>query len=145
MSHYPFNPYCEECLKANIRQRRYARKSGREDDGLPVLTGPGQQYSTDTMIVSKSKSDDKRKGSGGEVVALTIRDSYSGLGFAHSLTDREASTLIPTFKFAAGPSVRNPSVVVKSDAEPGIVKSVETLRWHLETSLAVSNQSNAPP
>ena len=136
MSHFPFNPYCEECLMANLRQRRYARSSGREDDGLPVLTGPGQQYSTDTMIVSKSRTDDKRKGSGGEIVALTIRDSYSGLGFARSLTDREASSLIPTYKFVAGPAVRNPSVVVKSDAEPGIISSIETLRWHPEPSIA---------
>ena len=67
---------------------------------------------------------------------MTIRDSYSGLGFARSLTDREASSLIPTYKFVAGPAVRNPSVVVKSDAEQGIISFIEALQWHPEPSIA---------
>ena len=30
MSHYPHNPYCPDCIKANMRQRRYAHKGERE-------------------------------------------------------------------------------------------------------------------
>ena len=119
-----------------MRQRRYAHKGDRVDDGLPALTAPRQQFSTDVIIVSKSSIDAKKKATDGEVVALTIRDAYSGLGFARPLTSRETSSLVPTFKFVGGAAVRNPSVIMKSDAEPGIISSVETLGWHPETSLA---------
>ena len=62
MSHYPHNPYCQECIKANMRQRRYAHKGERADDGLPTLTAPRQQFSTDFIIISKSSSDMKKIG-----------------------------------------------------------------------------------
>ena len=119
-----------------MRQKRYAHKGERDDDGLPALTAPRQQFSTDVIIVSKCSTNEKKKAVDGEVVALTIRDAYSGLGFARPLTSRETSSLIPTYKFVAGPAVRNPSVIVESDAEPGIISSVETLGWHPETSSA---------
>ena len=38
MSHYPHNPYCQECIKANMRQRRYAHKVGIAYIPLPAAT-----------------------------------------------------------------------------------------------------------
>ena len=69
-------------------------------------------------------------------LAPTIRDSYSGLGYATPTSDRSAETFQPIFKFVAGPAVRNPSVIVKSDSEAGIIAVVEWLGWHPEPSLA---------
>jgi len=74
-------------VKANMRQKRYRRKTEREDDGLPPPTAPKQQYSTDLIIVSKSSSDQKKLSSDGEVATHTVRDTYSGILYAIALTD----------------------------------------------------------
>jgi len=88
MSHYPFNPYCEICVTANMKQKRYHRRTEREDDGLPAASAPKQQCSTDIIIISKSSSDAKRVSSDNEFAAHTIRDTYSGVAYAVAMTAR---------------------------------------------------------
>ena len=110
-----------------MRQKRYHRKTDREDDGLPPPTAPKQQYSTDHIIVSKSSSDQKRLAADGEVATHTVRDTYSGILYAVALTARSTQKLLKSFKFATGPAVRNPNVIMKSDAEAGIIEAVELL------------------
>ena len=93
-SHYPFNPFCEICVKANMRRKRSHKKTDREGDGLPPPTGPRQQCSTDIIIVSKSASDPKRVSAKGETFAHTVRDSYSGMPHAIAMTSRSTQDLM---------------------------------------------------
>ena len=65
-----------------------------------------------------------------------MRDAYSGIGFAAPVSSREYENIYPVFKFVGGPAVRNPSVMMKSDSEAGILQAVEALGWHPEPSLA---------
>eukprot|EP00973_Karenia_brevis_P088997 12342656-Karenia_brevis.AAC.1 len=74
MGHFPFNPYCPWCVEANMNQRSFSRKGDREDDGLKAITEPNQMYSTDHLVIAKSKegSESKNRSASGDICAHTI-------------------------------------------------------------------------
>jgi len=53
MSHFPHNPLCEVCQRAHLHQKRFARSTEREDDGLDKVTEPRTLISTDSVIIAK--------------------------------------------------------------------------------------------
>eukprot|EP00973_Karenia_brevis_P019484 2673378-Karenia_brevis.AAC.1 len=60
-------------------QRRFARTGSRGDDGLKNVTKPGQMFTSDHLIVTKSKDGTsvaalRNKSASGEICAHTIKD-----------------------------------------------------------------------
>ena len=72
-THFPHNPWCPICCEANLLQRKFARSGEREDDQLPPVLSIDQMWSTDHIIVAKSKGDIKES-SDGDICSHTIRD-----------------------------------------------------------------------
>ena len=68
MGHFPQNPYCRYCKLANLRQRRFAKTSAPEPDGLPNPGGPVDQFSSDFIIVAPTHSDPKKSRTGHTVI-----------------------------------------------------------------------------
>ncbi len=85
-----------------MRQKSYAHKKEREDDGLPPLTEPLQQLGVDVLIISKSGSDETRISASDCVVLMTIRDQYSGQGLTIALPNRTQDAMYEGLKFFAG-------------------------------------------
>ena len=81
-SHFPHNPFCVVCIRAHMRQRRFARRSQADDDGIPPVTEPLKQLSSDTIIIAVNSSDKSRRSSSGCTTIHTIRDSFSGFTLA---------------------------------------------------------------
>ena len=118
-----------------MRQRRFAKTSSAEDDGLPQVTSPGCQLSSDSVIVAKSHSDNNRS-FGNRISIHTMRDAYSGMTIGIPQKSKTKDAMYDNFKWYAGPIRHRPHVVVKSDNAGEITESVRALGWHPETSLA---------
>ena len=142
-SHFPHNPYCWVCIQANMRQRRFAKKGEPEDDGLQRVTKPNQRYSTDIVIVAKAKEDTANRSSDGDVCIQPVRDVFSGAALATALRERGFDRIYNNLKFFAGPAVRNPNLLCKSDCAKEIINAVEALGWHSEPSLENTWPHNA--
>jgi len=143
MSHYPHNPFCETCRRAHMRQRPFVRSGGRhEEDGLDPVTAPRKMLSTDSIIVAKSLDDRNSSGQGSANIN-TIRDAFSGMSVAIPNRHRTKEVHSADLKRFAGPAVRDPTVVVKSDADKAITSAVEDLGWHAEPSLENKFPHNA--
>ena len=115
MSHYPHNPLCEVCRISHLKQKSFARKKEREDDGLPAVTKPMQQISTDTMVVAKSHQDESRLSSNDNSTIQMIRDTFSGICLNLPLRKRDQPVIRKGLKFFAGARAGNPKIIVKSD------------------------------
>ena len=60
--HWPHNPYCDFCRKANMRQQTYSRSKERKNSGLAPLTGINQRLSADMIIAQRSTSEAPKGG-----------------------------------------------------------------------------------
>ena len=125
-----------------MRQRRFARGSEPEDDGLNAFDGPLQRLGADTMVIT---NDDPSKVSQSmNMVIHTIRDQYSGMAVAIPSSSKSYEVFYKAFKHFGGlVGERSPDVLVKSDAAGEIIKAVEELGWHAEPSLAQRWPHNA--
>ena len=125
-----------------MRQQSFARSKGREDDQLPAFTEPNKRLSADTIIISIT--DKSRASQSGKTVIHTIRDEYSGMALALPSSTKTHENFYQNFKFFAGLiGTRAPDVLVKSDVAGEIIKAVEELGWHSDTSLANTWPHNA--
>eukprot|EP00973_Karenia_brevis_P084354 11707519-Karenia_brevis.AAC.1 len=78
-------------------QRRFARTGDREDDGLKNVTKPNQMYSSDHLIVAKSKEgtdtvNEKNRSASGDVSSHTVRDTWSGCCMIFPSKDKDTET-----------------------------------------------------
>ena len=135
MSHFPHNPFCEVCVRAHLRQRRYARRSEPSDSGLQPPTKPWQQLSSDDIIIAKSADDSTRISASGHTVVHCILDTYSGCGIGVPCKHKLADVHYKNFRMFAGPHVRDPTVVVRSDAAKDLTTAIEAIGWLSEPSL----------
>ena len=125
MSHFPHNPYCEVCIEAHMKQRRFARTSERDDDMLGKVCEPCQRLSTDTIIVARSVGAPTKQASDrGHTTIHTIRDAWSGM--FHAVPLKPSSPDYPTwmknrdnFQFFTKPG-DYPDVMVKTDNAKGV-------------------------
>jgi len=137
LSHYPHNPYCEVCIRANMKHRRYAHKANaRADDGLDSPTAPLMVRATDVIVISKSSLDKTRATSEGHAFVHIIRDFYSGACMAYALKAHTRDALFEDLKHFAGPLATQPNIVCKSDEAKDVVGAVQDLGWHSHTSVA---------
>ena len=90
ISHFPKNPYCAWCERGRMTSGRVCRKPANPDivPDEPLPTDFGQKTSTDTYIISKSASDEKKIGGSGEHCVQTMRDACSGLFMAYPLAHK---------------------------------------------------------
>ena len=82
IAHHFHNPFCNICIRAHMKQRRYAKKTEAEGDGLTNVTEPLKQLGTDTMIIAKAANDERRSSASNNISIHTIRDEYSGMSYA---------------------------------------------------------------
>ena len=135
MSHYPHNPLCDVCIRAHMRQRRFARKTERDDDELPPVKEPRKLLGADHIIISKSAVDSDRVSASGNIVAFTIRDQFSGIAVAYPMRTRSKDDNYRHLKTFVGTAGHRPDVMVRSDAASEITLAVEDLGWFSEPSL----------
>ena len=136
LAHHPHNPFCETCRKANMRQRRFGRKSGRDSDKLPPVNRPLERLGADSIIVAKTNTDGTRISGNGASTIATITDFYTGIGIAVPLANRTTEAFYKHLKHFVGASFNTkPNLVVKSDAAKEITNAVSQLGWHSEPSL----------
>ena len=120
-----------------MRQMRFARTSARADDGLQAHYGPLEVLSADSIIVSIRGDDPKRVSVSSNSVIHTVRDAFSGMALALQSNTKTSDVFYRFFKsFGGRLGTSNPNMLVKSDAAGEIVKAVEDLGWHSESSLA---------
>ena len=129
LSHYPHNPYCDVCIRAHMKQRRVHRTTAPSDDGLPCVSGHGEQLSADTIVIARASGDGVAQAAAdGSTYAFTIRDSFSGMAMAITQRNRTMDSNYAALTYFQGASSsRKPDIVVKSDAAPEITGAVKEL------------------
>ena len=139
-SHFPHNPLCEVCVRAHLRQRRYARKSDKDDDQLAPATGPWQQLGCDFIVVSKT-----REGGTGKIANLSVnghstifilRDQYTGSSVGFPMKERSSDAVYKACRAFMGVHFNNTLILVKHDVSREIIKAIEDLGWISEPSMA---------
>ena len=118
-----------------MRQRRFARRSQPDDDGIPPVKEPLKQLSSDTIIIAGSKTDKARVSASGCTTIHTIRDSFSGFCMAVPQHSHDKDSNYLNFKYFGGLAIRDPTVIVRSDAAKDLTLAVSDLGWHPEASL----------
>ena len=118
-----------------MKQRRYAKTTDADDNGMLQVTEPLKQLGTDTMIISKSSTDEKRASPSHNISVHTIRDEYSGMSYAVPQQTRSSDENYSNLKFFAGVLKHRPEVLVKSDAAKELTGPIRQLGWHPEPSL----------
>ena len=137
LSHYPHNPYCEVCIRANMKHRRYAHKPNqRSEDGIDAPTAPMMVVATDVIVISKSSVDKTRATAEGHAFIHLVRDFYSGACMAYPIKAHTRDKLYDNLKHFAGPLATQPNIVCKSDEGKDVVGAVNDLGWHSHTSVA---------
>ena len=94
-----------------------------------MVKEPWQQLGSDSLIVSRSNSDEAKLSESGNSTIHTIRDQYSGCALAIPVTKRVKDQIYYNFKHYMGKHAKNPLVVVKSDAAAEITGAVSELGW----------------
>ena len=121
---------CDICIKANIKQRKFAHSGERSDDGLPACEMCGQMFSTDEVIVAKEKDkeDAYKVSCNKDTRAHTIRDVYSGNAAAICGNNGDSETLKEIFIWFAGIRVNQHNVrhaLLKTDNAPALIKAIK--------------------
>ena len=136
MTHFPKNPYCQWCQRGRMCSARVRRKPA-DADIVPDKEPPtafGQEMSTDTYIVSKDASDERRTAGGGEYCVQTNRDVFSGIFAAYPLSSKAHEYLMVTMQhFNDKPP--GEGVVMKGDNAPEAIKAFRKLGWRHDPSL----------
>ena len=133
LAHFPHNPNCDACKRANIRQRSYARRGAAEARHLHAVA-PCDSLSTDAMITSESADDETRMSADGDICVHRFRDKYSGFSCAAPQKDRSHQNYFLNFRKFVGP--RNSAfILVKPDAARELVGAIREMKWHSSASL----------
>ena len=135
IAHFPHNPFCDACKRTRMKQRRYAKHTEAEDDGLTNVSEPLKRLGTDTMIIAKAATDDNISSASHNRCIHTIRDEYSGMSYAVPQQTRSADEHFNNLKFFAGVVKHRPEVLVKSDAAKELTGPIRQLGWHPEWCL----------
>ena len=134
--HFPKNQFCQWCQRGRLTSARFRRKPA-DPDVVPEEEPPkafGEKMSTDTFIVSKSATDEKKIGGGGEHCVQTNRDSYSGVLHAYPLASKAHEYLIETLQhFNKSPPKEG--IAVKGDNAEEAIKALRKLGWRHDPSL----------
>ena len=109
----------------------------RASPELPKPTQPLQQISADSLIIARQDKDEHRKSLDEHTTDLVIRDAFSGQSTTTPMQHRTKDAVYLALKRFVGVAAAKklPTLIVKSDAAPEIVKAVEELGWLSEPSL----------